>query len=158
MALGDAVPRSLLIPGDIWVANAGNNSLTEYGPGANGDAAPIATVSGPATILNMPVALGQDEHGNLLVANLFSKSVTRFPPRPSRNEGLYKSDNRRPAIERASDQVGALVSKIGAQVRMGGVKVEIVATFTRDIGRAASQRSLDVRLALLPSVSAVVSN
>ena len=84
-ALNAPAAATVTAAGDIWVANAGNNSLTEYGPGANGDAAPIATVSGPATILNMPVALGQDEHGNLLVANLFSKSVTRFPPNANGN-------------------------------------------------------------------------
>jgi hypothetical protein len=60
------------------VANANNNSLTEYAPGANANVAPIATVAGAATNLNSPVGLGQDERGNLLVANLYGESIARF--------------------------------------------------------------------------------
>jgi hypothetical protein len=37
-------------------------------------------VSGAATNLNSPVAIGQDEHGNLLVANLYGESIARFAP------------------------------------------------------------------------------
>jgi hypothetical protein len=65
--------------GDLWVANAAANSLTEYAPGADGDAAPIATVSGSSTLLNMPSGVTEDSAGNLLVANLAGESIARFP-------------------------------------------------------------------------------
>jgi len=45
---------------DIYVANQLGNSITEYAPGATGDAAPIATLAGPHTHLAAPLRL--EEH------------------------------------------------------------------------------------------------
>ena len=42
-------------------------------------------MTGPATTLNSPVGIGQDEHGNLLVANLYGESIARFAPTASGN-------------------------------------------------------------------------
>ena len=61
------------------MANAQANTLTEYAPGASGDATPIATVSSPA-FFNGTTGLAQDENGNLLVTNRFMNTIDRIAP------------------------------------------------------------------------------
>lgn len=73
--------------GKIYVANEGplkratsgtsssagrSGSLTVYAPGSSGDAAPIATISGPNTGLNSPSGISIDGNGNIYVLNFGS--------------------------------------------------------------------------------------
>jgi Fibronectin type III domain len=70
--------------GDLYVvnfaANSDDGSVTEYAPGAHGDAAPIATISGPNTGLDGAVALALDSAGDLFVVNQTGNTVTEYPP------------------------------------------------------------------------------
>ncbi|MDP9018004.1 MAG: hypothetical protein M3N19_06775 [Candidatus Eremiobacteraeota bacterium] len=43
--------------GTIYVANGVNNSITEYATGANGNVAPIRTISGANTGLSGPAGV-----------------------------------------------------------------------------------------------------
>jgi sugar lactone lactonase YvrE len=58
-ATGLASPTGMAFDGDghLWVANAGNGTVTEYAAGASGNAAPIATIGGKETALGRPQAL-----------------------------------------------------------------------------------------------------
>jgi hypothetical protein len=51
-----------------------------FAPGANGNAAPLATIAGSATGLNTPRGLAQDAAGDLLVTNQYGHSVTIYAP------------------------------------------------------------------------------
>jgi len=53
----------------LYVANAGNNSITIYQTSASGNRPPIATISGSNTQLANPWELSEDANGNLYVAN-----------------------------------------------------------------------------------------
>ena len=48
--------------GNLFVANSGNDTVSEFAPGST---TPTATLSG----LNRPIALAFDASGNLFVAN-----------------------------------------------------------------------------------------
>jgi sugar lactone lactonase YvrE len=68
----------------IYVANRGHfaggaNSITVYAPGANGNASPIATITGPNTKLGEPVGIAVDADGTIFVANR-ENSVTAYAP------------------------------------------------------------------------------
>jgi sugar lactone lactonase YvrE len=63
--------------GSIYVANAGNSTVTVYAPGSDGNALPSAIISGDNTGLNSPFGLALDKNGNLYVVNL--GSVTVYP-------------------------------------------------------------------------------
>jgi hypothetical protein len=70
--------------GHIWVANErgdanGAYSLTEYAATANGNQAPLASITSPQ--LTTPEGLAQDSSGNLLAAGLFGHSVLRLANR-----------------------------------------------------------------------------
>jgi len=75
-ATGLVFPNGLALDssGKIYVANEGTNqatsSVTVYAAGATGNAAPLATISGSATLLNDPHGLALDAAGNIYVANL----------------------------------------------------------------------------------------
>lgn len=62
------------------VANAGNSSLTVYGPGNTGNATPKATVAGSLTGLRAPAALTVTPSGTILVANPSTNSITGYSP------------------------------------------------------------------------------
>jgi len=53
----------------LYVANAGNNSITIYQHDASGDTAPLRVISGGKTGLDKPGELSEDSEGNLYVAN-----------------------------------------------------------------------------------------
>lgn len=74
--------------GNIYVANAGSlielgvDSVTVYGPGANGYPTPIRTITGPLTQLSSPIGLVVDSSGNVYVLNGFigTTSITVYAP------------------------------------------------------------------------------
>jgi hypothetical protein len=70
--------------GHLFVANAADGygvfSVTEYAPGAHGNATPIATITGPNTGLDAPVGLAVNASGDLFVANADGNTVTEYAP------------------------------------------------------------------------------
>src|SRR3989442_8446833 len=77
--------------GNLYVANAGNsccglgNSITVYGAGARGDAAPTATIVGGNTGLDAPSGVALDAAGHLYVANADGNSITVYGSRATGN-------------------------------------------------------------------------
>ena len=69
---------------NLYVAN-GNNSITEYAYGANGNVAPVATIQGASTGLIQPWSLALDTSDDLWVSNLSGQSVTAYAPGASGN-------------------------------------------------------------------------
>jgi hypothetical protein len=59
--------------------------VTVYAPGADGDVAPVKTISGPATGLGSPAGLFVDKVGRIYVANESPVSVTVYSPAASGN-------------------------------------------------------------------------
>ena len=55
--------------GHVYASNHYRNSITEYAPGANGNVAPIATLTGPATGVQLPTGIALDPAGQLWVDN-----------------------------------------------------------------------------------------
>jgi len=66
------------VPGITYVANSGNNSVTEYAVGAGGNASPIRTIGGALTGLNGPESLALDASGTLYVSNHTGNSLTEY--------------------------------------------------------------------------------
>ena len=63
------------------MANNGNgSSVTEYAVGANGNATPATTISGPDTGLSDPTGVAFDANGDLFVSNPGNDSVTEYAP------------------------------------------------------------------------------
>ena len=76
---GLAGPDAVVVDaaGNLWVSQAGANSIARFAPG---DARPAVTIAGPATGLNGPQALALDAAGDVLVANQFAGTVAIFAP------------------------------------------------------------------------------
>src|SRR6266571_4952286 len=68
--------RAALKP--LYVANVLGNSITVYGPGASGDAAPTATIADGTTGLSGPWAVALDASGNIYVVNPSVPSITVY--------------------------------------------------------------------------------
>src|SRR5690349_10364966 len=65
--------------GELFVTNQNANSVTVYARTANGDVAPLRTISGAATGLNLPEGLAVDSVNNeLVVANVGGNSITVY--------------------------------------------------------------------------------
>ena len=69
--------------GTLYVANlsggpSGNGSVTVYAAGANGNVAPVQTVSGSMTGINGPYDVAVDGQGEIYVANAYGNSVTVY--------------------------------------------------------------------------------
>jgi DNA-binding beta-propeller fold protein YncE len=65
---------------ELLVTSFFDNSFTVYARTATGNAAPLRTLSGPATGLNGPFGLAVDTANNeLMVTNFFGKSITVYP-------------------------------------------------------------------------------
>src|SRR5207247_5716019 len=77
--------------GNLYVANAGNsccglgNSITVYGAGARGAAAPTTTIVGGNTGLAAPSGVALDAAGHLYVANADGNSITVYGSRATGN-------------------------------------------------------------------------
>ena len=71
------------ISGKLYVAEQGTDQsggiVAVFPAGANGNVAPIATISGPNTKLSGPEGIAVDSNGNVYVTNAYS-AVTVFPP------------------------------------------------------------------------------
>ena len=75
---------------NIYVTNdgslsGGSDSVTIYAAGSHGNVAPMATISGPLTQLDLPSGIAVDSSGNIYVANDGSDggnidSITVYPP------------------------------------------------------------------------------
>ncbi len=61
------------VPGDLYVSNAGNNTIERFTPGG---AASVFASSG----LNGPTGLAFDASGNLYAANASNNTIERFTP------------------------------------------------------------------------------
>src|SRR6202042_3635587 len=72
---GLSSPESVVLDaaGDVFVANEGNKTGTEYAPGANGDASPIMTITG----VSQPARLALNGSGDLYVSSLLS-SISEY--------------------------------------------------------------------------------
>jgi len=89
MATGLSSPSGIALDahGNIYVTNLYatapvGNSVTVYAAGANGNAAPIATIIGGNTGLENPNGIALDAEGNIYVANEGSNSVTIYAAGP----------------------------------------------------------------------------
>ena len=89
---GFANPSGLALDGsnNIYVTNdgsasGGSDSITIYAAGSNGNVAPMSTISGPLTQLNLPSGIAVDSGGNIYVANDGGDeggidAITIYPP------------------------------------------------------------------------------
>jgi hypothetical protein len=75
----------------IYVSNAGTPSVTVYAFDANGNSAPIRTISGSRTRLNDPVGIALGAGGNMYVANAGSNRVTVYGPGANGNAAPIRS-------------------------------------------------------------------
>jgi len=71
--------------GTIYVADYGANSIDVFPPGANGNIAPVRTISGSSTGLNQPGDVKVDAAGDVFVANFSGNSITEYGPGASGN-------------------------------------------------------------------------
>src|SRR5437879_4414354 len=76
--------------GNIYATNSGSSgvgssSITVYAAGANGDAAPIATIRGSNTGLNFPLGIALDGAGDIYVANFGASNILIFAAGASGN-------------------------------------------------------------------------
>jgi hypothetical protein len=85
MAGSNGCPPNMGNPGDsggdrrgIYVTNYGGNSVTVYSLDAEGDVAPMRTISGPATEISGPLGIAKNTQGKLFVANREGGAVTVY--------------------------------------------------------------------------------
>jgi len=74
----------------IYVTQA-NNSVLVFPLGANGNTAPLRTISGTQTGLSLPLGIAHDSHGNLYVSNRTGSTVTVYPPLAGGNVGPLRT-------------------------------------------------------------------
>jgi hypothetical protein len=64
---------------ELFVTNAGNQSVTVYSRTASGNVAPVRTIVGGNTGLGNPIGIAVDTvHGEIVVANLVGNSITVY--------------------------------------------------------------------------------
>jgi sugar lactone lactonase YvrE len=102
-----ATTASALSPdptGTIYVADAGTNSLDVFAPGANGNVAPVRTISGLATGLDEPGDVKVDAAGDLYTANFLADTVTEYAPGASGNASpICTISGSNPGLDRPDD-------------------------------------------------------
>ena len=64
--------------GNLYVANAGTSTITDYQAGARGNSAPIRRITGSATGLASPAGIALDSSGRVYVANDGTQCVTVY--------------------------------------------------------------------------------
>jgi hypothetical protein len=74
--------------GTIFTVSSGNSFITEYAPGATGNATPINTIEGAATGIVEPGGIAVDSDGGIYVSNLpgaGGPTITEYPPSATGN-------------------------------------------------------------------------
>lgn len=69
----------------IYVADGTGNRIDVFAAGANGNVAPIRTISGPLTGLDLPTDVKVDSAGDLYASNIGGSSITEYGPGASGN-------------------------------------------------------------------------
>ncbi len=123
--------------GNLYVTNDGSvnggaDSVTVYAAGANGNAAPSATISGGATGLDVPFGVAIDSGGNLYVASDGSAdggadSVTVYPAGSSGNAAPSATISSDAGLEApAGSGTLSCTSRPSGQPRTRRAKIRIV--------------------------------
>jgi sugar lactone lactonase YvrE len=81
LALSVLAPRGQSV---LYVGN-GSNAITEYAPGASGNAAPLATIAGAATGLSFPSGLTVSASRQLYVGDAGNQTIAEYAPGASGN-------------------------------------------------------------------------
>jgi hypothetical protein len=79
-AVGPAAADPVVPGGTTFVANLSTNSITEYRAGDVGNVAPVTTISGSNTGLNVPQDAILAASGTLFVSNFGGQSITEYAP------------------------------------------------------------------------------
>ncbi|MBV9583121.1 MAG: hypothetical protein JO057_31425, partial [Chloroflexi bacterium] len=66
--------------GRLYVVDATSNAITEYAPGATGNAAPVASIAGSVTGISDPIGLVLDAQNRPFVSNADDNSITAYTP------------------------------------------------------------------------------
>jgi hypothetical protein len=80
----------------IYVADFENNSILEYAIDANGNAAPVATITGANTQLDSPLDVAVDTSGNIYTVSTHCKCVLVFAAGASGNVAPIRKITRAP--------------------------------------------------------------
>ncbi|MGA2410017.1 MAG: hypothetical protein ABSG46_06450 [Candidatus Binataceae bacterium] len=56
---------------DVYLANLGNNSISVYPAGSNGDVVPTVVIRGPAADISSPEGIALEHSGNIYLVTLF---------------------------------------------------------------------------------------
>ena len=90
------MPSSLDHAGRIYVTNAGSNTVSVFAPTANGNVAPLRTLSGVATTLSQPWGIWVSTTNLVSVVNSSGDALATYPAlfaikRPGKPTGLKVS-------------------------------------------------------------------
>jgi hypothetical protein len=77
--------------GTEYVANYGANAILVFAPGANGNVAPIRTISGPGTGISGPADVAVDAAGDVYSSNYNNSTITEYAPGASGNATPIKT-------------------------------------------------------------------
>ena len=91
MTTGLSFPEGMAVDssGNIYVADPSRSSVSVYPAGSNGNAAPLATISGGSTKLSYPIGVAVDSGGYIYVADYGAASVFVYPPLASLGSPPY---------------------------------------------------------------------
>ena len=119
----------------VYVANAGNDYVTEFALGVGGDIPPISGITGPDTGLSSPESVVLDATGDIFVANEGNDTVTEYAPgamgdaRPVTTIAGVSSPCRL-ALNAAGDLYVASLTGSIAEYRLGSAAPTLIATIT----------------------------
>jgi len=77
---GAAINTPIGGTGPLYVTNQDGNRVTVFPHNADGDVAPLLTIEGANTRINVPRGIGRDVAGNLYVTNYGSNTITVYAP------------------------------------------------------------------------------